>query len=148
MTWIKLLDKFIYVYSSSKESFLADFYLRNIPIIIMCLNEAIFIPTREIVSTRMASTKPSFLSYDLLCLIIHIVNRRLSSLSFFMCVSMENWYVSDAKTIDELIIIGYAVGTSINFKCKLCLPKSSFVVSESGIENIVIVADSWLGIGF
>ena len=90
MTWIKLLDKFIYVYSSSKESFLADFYLRNIPIIMLCLNEAIFIPTREIVSTRMASTKPSFLSYDLLCLIIHIVNRRLYSLSFFMCVSMEN----------------------------------------------------------
>ena len=50
MTWIKFLDKFIYVYSSSKESFLADFYLQNIPIIMLCLNEAVFIPTREIVS--------------------------------------------------------------------------------------------------
>jgi hypothetical protein len=60
-----------------------------------------------------------------------------------MSKSMENWNISDSETINQLPIIGKAI---IDLEYKFCLPKSSFVISQSCVKDIVIVIDSWLSL--
>lgn len=59
---------------------------------------------------------------------------------------MKNWYISYPKEVDHLIIIAKTI--LLDIKNKFGLSKSTFIVSQRGIKDVVIVDHSLLIFGF
>ena len=114
----------------------------NITVFEVCLNHSVAVPAWEVVIRSVASAEPLLLIDDLLSFVIDVVHWGLKGFTFIVSEAVEDRNVSYSEEINQLIVPAKAILS--NFEDEFGLPESTFIISQTGIKDVIVIDDFFL----
>ena len=100
------------------------------------------VPSREEEIVSVTAGLPFLGSYNLLSLILNIIDGGLLDLSIFVPEGMEDRDISQSEAVGELVIVTETI--RFNFEGELGLSDGGIFISHGGVNDVVVIVDTVL----